>query len=166
MNWEAFGALAEVVGAVAVVATLIFLGRQMRQSAAAIRTQTHDSAMRGYNELNALVASRADLAELFERGQHDPDQLDDTERIQFTFLLGSYLNQTEAILRMFESEVLSPREWRRFAAVLSQVMSTPGGQAFRKRNPAFADLYVELDKHRVDAPVVDLGLRPEGEREA
>ena len=166
MNWEAFGALAEVVGAVAVVATLIFLGRQMRQSAAAIRTQTHDSAMRGYNELNTLVASRPDLAEMFDRGQSAPDQLEGTERIQFFFLLGAYLNQTEAVLRMYESGVLNPREWDRFAAVMSQVMSTPGGQVFRRSNPAFVDLYVALDNHRRDAPVVDLRLRPDRGGEA
>ena len=163
MNWEAFGAVAEVVGAVAVVATLIFLALQMRQSAAAIRAQTHDSAMRGYNELNTLVASRPDLAEMFERGQREPDRLEPTERTQFVFLLGAYLNQTEAVLRMFESDVLSQEEWHRFAAVMSQVMSTPGGQLFRDRNPAFADLYRELDSHRRETPVIDLQLNPRNE---
>lgn len=32
MNWEAAGALGEIVGAVAVVATLVFLAIQLRQN--------------------------------------------------------------------------------------------------------------------------------------
>jgi hypothetical protein len=165
MDWQAFGAVGEVVGALAVVVTLVFLVRQMRQSASAIRAQTHDSAMRGFNELNVLVASRPDLAEMFERGQDDPELLQGTERIQFTFLLGSYLNQTEAVLRMYESRVLSDKEWHRFAAVIAQIMSTPGGQAFRLRNPAFSHLFAALDKHRPETPLVDHRLSPANEGE-
>ena len=147
MNWDAIGAVGEIVGALAVVVTLLLLVRQMRQNSIAIRSQTHDSAMRGYNELNALVASRSDLAEMFQRGQEDPESLDATERIQFTFLLGSYLNQTETLFRMFESRILSEQEWHRFAAVIAQIMSTPGGQQFRRSTYAFEPLCVELDRH-------------------
>jgi len=39
MHWEAIGAIGEVVGAAAVVATLIYLARQVRQSNAVAAAQ-------------------------------------------------------------------------------------------------------------------------------
>jgi len=39
MNWEAIGIFAEVIGAVAVVISLLYVGIQIKQSAASTRAQ-------------------------------------------------------------------------------------------------------------------------------
>jgi hypothetical protein len=41
MNWDAIGAIGEIVGAIAVLATLIYLAIQIRQNSAIQRAQTH-----------------------------------------------------------------------------------------------------------------------------
>ena len=41
MNWDAIGAIGEIVGALAVLATLIYLAIQIRQSSDTQRAQTH-----------------------------------------------------------------------------------------------------------------------------
>lgn len=41
MNWEAIGAIGEIVGAIAVLVTLIYLAMQVRQSSDTQRAQTH-----------------------------------------------------------------------------------------------------------------------------
>jgi len=43
MNWEAIGALGEVVGAAAVVLTLLYLARQVRDGSKQIRLNTTSS---------------------------------------------------------------------------------------------------------------------------
>ena len=43
MNWEAVGAFAEAIGAIAVVATLIYLAAQIRQNTTALKGQTRAS---------------------------------------------------------------------------------------------------------------------------
>jgi len=43
MNWEAIGAVGELVGAVAVVATLIYLAGQLRQNTNAVRSATYQA---------------------------------------------------------------------------------------------------------------------------
>lgn len=40
MNWEAFGAIGEILGAIAVVVTLFYLARQIRQNTLATRAET------------------------------------------------------------------------------------------------------------------------------
>lgn len=43
MNWDAIGAIAELSGAVAVVASLIYVGFQLRQNTAAVRGERYNS---------------------------------------------------------------------------------------------------------------------------
>jgi len=58
MNWEAIGAIGEIVGALAVVASLAYLVIQIRQNTAAVATATYESMMTGFNDINVIFASR------------------------------------------------------------------------------------------------------------
>ena len=43
MNWDAIGAIAELLGAVGVIASLVYLATQIRQSRQQMRTYAHDA---------------------------------------------------------------------------------------------------------------------------
>lgn len=45
MNWDALGAIAELAGAIAVFATLIYLAAQIRQNTASVTTSTYESVL-------------------------------------------------------------------------------------------------------------------------
>ena len=62
VNWEAIAAVGQLVGALAVLATLIYLAVQIRQNTAAVATATYESAMTGFNDINVVVASHPSLA--------------------------------------------------------------------------------------------------------
>ena len=51
MNWEAIGAVGEVLGAVAVVITLVYLARQLRENTKSIRLQSVESTYKDWNEI-------------------------------------------------------------------------------------------------------------------
>ena len=50
MDWNAIGAIGEVCGAVAVVITLIYLSRQLRENTKSIRLQSVESTFKDWNE--------------------------------------------------------------------------------------------------------------------
>ena len=50
MNWDAIGAIAELGGAIAVVATLVYLARQLRDNTKSVRLQSLDSTFKEWNE--------------------------------------------------------------------------------------------------------------------
>ena len=52
MNWEIATAIAEMAGAVAVVATLIYLAGEVRQNRKAIESASIDALSAGWNDLN------------------------------------------------------------------------------------------------------------------
>ena len=70
MDWNAVGALGEVVGALAVVLTLIYLSVQVRQNSAAIRSATRADIARTQAEANWRISESAELARLFSTYFH------------------------------------------------------------------------------------------------
>ena len=51
-NWEAISAISEALGAVAVIATLIYLSAQIRQNTKALTSQRFDERTRALREIN------------------------------------------------------------------------------------------------------------------
>jgi hypothetical protein len=76
MNWDAIGALAETIGALAVVISLIYLAVQIRSGTKALRTTLRDSAFRYLGEWKYVLSADPELPWLFKRGLRNPgDQL-------------------------------------------------------------------------------------------
>ena len=72
MNWEALGVIADIIGAVAVVATLIYLTIEIRLNRMAIESDSLDSLAAGWNSLNVHVMDDPELAEIWVKGFRSP----------------------------------------------------------------------------------------------
>jgi len=84
VNWGALAAIAEVVGALGVLASLVQLGTQIRQNTVWLRQQAFQM---GTNEVRRWASHSSESnenSELFSRGQRDFSSLDPTERFRFT----------------------------------------------------------------------------------
>ena len=77
MNWDAIGAIAELLGAAGVVATLVYVGRQIRASSKAQKTATqHDVLAEFRHGVNQLIEN-PDLFEgfrIFSQGGEVPEE--------------------------------------------------------------------------------------------
>ena len=145
MNWEAVGAVGEVMGAVAVIATLVYLAMQIREYRLGMSSATFHSTMQGFNQLNAMLGADPRLAEVLERGGRDPDTLDPNEQFQVVWLQRSYVNIYENLYQQFLRGACPESYWVRYARELKQTLDTPGGQMFRAGNTTYSDLYAYLD---------------------
>jgi len=67
MNWEAIGAMGEIVGAAAVVATLGYLAVQIRHSTKVARSATRQSIVEMTMSTARDIVSDGELAELLIR---------------------------------------------------------------------------------------------------
>ncbi len=83
MNWDAIGAIGEVVGGVAVIATLLYLAAQIRQNAQSVRNAASLSVNEGLAEINRRVSNDPEFADLWLRGLKDYRGLADVERMRF-----------------------------------------------------------------------------------
>jgi hypothetical protein len=64
--------LAEVIGLLGVVASLIFVGVEVRQNSVATRAATDAAVADGYRDLNLAIATSSDLARVFAEHAADP----------------------------------------------------------------------------------------------
>lgn len=156
MNWDAFGAIAELLGAVAVFLTLIYLALQMRHSAKAVAAQTYESIMSGYNEINIARAANPKLASLFVVGLQTPEELSKDEVHQFDALLTCYAVNYTKIHRLYKNGVIEKSELRMYASEASVIFGYPGGCAFLDRNPNWHHLNDILKNYQYDPGEIDI----------
>ena len=88
MNWEAIGAVGEVGGAIAVVATLVYLAAQIRHSSNSTRASTQASLMSEFNRALGTILAHPHLAEMSAKSRRG-EALNPIEAQQF----GAFTNQ-------------------------------------------------------------------------
>ncbi len=96
MNWEAIGAVGEVGGAIAVVATLLYLSRQIRHNAESGYASTQSFLSAEFNRLHEVLIANADMVEILQKVVEGRD-LDATESRRFSHFARLQLNQYIAI---------------------------------------------------------------------
>jgi hypothetical protein len=97
MNWDAIGAVAEAIGAIGVIGTLLFVALQVRHSARAteensreiLESRTRYSAD-SISRFSEFLASSREVASLWRRGAAG-EELDPDETVQFFWLFRNFV---------------------------------------------------------------------------
>ncbi len=88
MNWEALGSIAELVAALAVLVTLIFLTIQVKTNNELTRRANRDKTIEQFNAWRQLIGSDPHVANIWMRGCRG-DNLSEAENLQFIELTKS-----------------------------------------------------------------------------
>ena len=126
MNWDAIGAIGEVVGAIAVVATLIYLSLQVRSAQRDAQTSNFHRIADSFNDLNRMIAGDPNLADLFNRGMVDLSSLDATERTQFSMLCVTACRVYDSLYYQLQRGVGDPELWKSEVETLKVFCDAPG----------------------------------------
>lgn len=132
MNWDAISALAELLGAVGVIVTLLYLSRQVRENTASIRRATTRDALHSIADFNQFVASDPVLVDLFWRGSGAPGALSEEEWNRFVSLASTMIRRFELLYLDHESGALASELWLSQASNIRTWMVTPGAQRWMK----------------------------------
>ena len=148
MNWDLAGILAEVVSAVAVVVTLIFVAIEVRNNRFATQAASVDAQSTGVNELNAALVSDPELARIWNIGMSDAGKLDEIERLRFALQLQNYVNLYIALRRHRETGALPAANWEYYAHAFGTLMNTPGASAMLKEIAVPEEILQESAEYR------------------
>ena len=111
MNWEAIGAVGEVIGAVAVVATLMYLALQVREAKHATRADVGQRLADELAKLNRDVYTNSEFAQLISRAyaklSFSELQPDEQQRLGNYF--ASVLNRINQILELKDMGIVDER---------------------------------------------------------
>ncbi len=128
MNWAAIGAIGEVLGAVAVVATLLYVARQLEEQSRALTTSVRDSAFQQLQEWNYQVMADPHLSHLFQRGTATDDwsAFSPEERSRLIHVLYSFFKTFENIYLHTAEGSAPPEVWDRNCQVFLAYAAQPG----------------------------------------
>jgi len=96
MNWEAVGAIGEIVGAGAVVATLIYLSVQIRAANKQAELESLRHTWDALNQFCDALAGSKEAASIVNRGRASLASLDEDEALMFEHLHIRLLNTMES----------------------------------------------------------------------
>ncbi len=109
MNWEAIQGLGEVVSAVAVVISLVYLGRQIRMSNRLGRAEAWRLPTSDLNALDASFAQDANFRDAIFRaavGHETPEKFSQSEQQLINFYMLSITNLYEQLYREIREGIL------------------------------------------------------------
>lgn len=160
MSWEAIGALGEVLGAAAVVATLLYVSRQLHEQARALTTTVRDSAFQQLQEWNYQIMADAELAHLFQQGAATADweAFSPEERSRLIHAFYSFFKVFENIYVHTREGSAAEEVWDRNCQVFFAYVAKPGCRRYWNARRATLDArFVEV-LESLATPALKTGL--------
>ena len=145
MDWQAISSIAEVLGAIAVIISLVYLATQVRSTTEQNRATMEQSIADRLNE-NMMIASSSDIGSIVHRGMADFSDLDDAEKSRFTFYVSGWFRSMEQAYRQHLRGFLDSDIWGGYEAYLRMTLES---DAFKRYWEARQETYNENFRYLV-----------------
>lgn len=129
MNLEALGNAGEIVGAVAVILSILYLARQISQSTAIARAENQRELLNTAHIWHPLVTTPGLTADFRDALNRYPD-IDPDAQARFHHFMHPLLNHVEAVFRMHRQGLLEDDSYERWMAGLIAILNTPGASVW------------------------------------
>lgn len=154
INWDALGAIGELIGAVAVVATLLYLAIQIRQNNASQRIAAKQEMTRQFADFIDMLVLHPDICSIHDRGLAG-EVLSATDKSIFTRLMAKVAWQFSTMHLQYVVQKLHAGDWEESRSLIAYYCSTPGFQTFwqsrnRAHGPEFLQ-YMDAEIQRANA---------------
>jgi len=131
LNWEAIGAIGEIAGAVGVIATLIFLGVQIRQNSKATMAATFDAILAEWRQLerNSFIEHPENI-QVFADGLKDFTNLGLNDQRLFNYIMSQYALFIENMIQQYQHNNIQYSQLAPWVNYFSMLIRTYGGKTW------------------------------------
>jgi hypothetical protein len=133
LNWEAIAAVSEGLGALGVIASLLYLARQVRSNTRASQVEAKLAATSYLSSYTDHFIQSPEIHELFLRGRRSIERMDEREYYRFSDLCLKAFWFFSAIHFQLRSGMLTEEEWNETRAVVHYYLRGPGVRAWWTR---------------------------------
>lgn len=145
MNWEAIGAIGEILGALAVFVSLLYLALQIRSSRRSDQIVAAAEAASAVDQWIGQIVRDENLYDLYHRGLVAYESLSREEKGRFGLLILQFLRRVETVWSHRRLGVIDLSYWSSLEVAIVRVIGTVGGRrGFRKHvdtlTPEFSTL--------------------------
>ena len=137
--------IGEIIGAVTVVLSLIYLAVQIRQSTQAQRTENYSRALDRLAAMQSSMSQDDEFSLMISIGAVDTKKLTPEERVRFTWSMYEAFGAFEFMFRASKTDAISEEVWRRWSVAADWWLTFPGVQTWWTSRPIpFTDSFTSF----------------------
>jgi len=138
MTLDQIALASQIVAALGVIGSLIFVGLQVRDSAKAVRSATAQAVHDNYASWYISLAGNQQALASAVKGFADLDSLSATEKELYVCTFMAFLSHSQNAFHQWREGHLADGLWKGWEALMMNLVNTPGGAAFwRERSYLF-----------------------------
>ncbi len=145
MELEPLALLAEILGGVGVVASLLYLAFEVRKQGRLNRSDAASKFAASWSDIMASMHDDPELSAVWLKGLSNFYELTDVEKLRFSTYFGRVLKISESLHVQLLTGTLDKMTWRGIERVIRDIITHPGAQAWWKtRQHWYTDDFQEL----------------------
>jgi len=152
MNWDAIGAIAELLGAVGVIASLVYLATQIRQSreqmsqnTRAMRAGSYQQYLAHLNDHMNRPGDNPEHSEIIRMGLADFTRLNEKDSFRFNLWIAGASHAFDNALYQYRAGMLDEDRWQKHYADVRGFFQSPGvAQWWRAAPPNVSPEFIAL----------------------
>ncbi len=147
MDWMEWAAIAQIVGTIAVVLSLLYLAREVNHAAKVAKAESNRDAANSYSYFQDLLSE--ENRQIHTRGLAFFDSLSRDEQFHFHCTIHPLIHQAQSIFKDYEAGLIEKELQDAWEHDMAALLSTPGGAVWwSEARHLFAKSYVEsLDRY-------------------
>lgn len=157
VNWRAIGAIGEIAGAIGVILSLVYLGRQIHHQNRESRIQSVNELTRQWNDFLGVLTEHRDLCETWLQGMTSFHDLDPPRLVQFSACIGRLFRIYESLWQHNAEDRLTREMWHGVESAMQDAMSYPGVRAWW---PTRAHWYHTAFIEHIDGRFAEIDMKP------
>jgi len=129
MDWNAIGAVGEILGALAVLVSVFYLATQIRQNTKSIKASA-ERELGSNSNAAGMALSATQIPILVVKASKDISQLTEEEIAQFGWWLNATLRHWETAFYQFQEGYISEDSWEGLFQQIRMFMQSDGVQRY------------------------------------
>ena len=147
MSWDSVSAISQVVAAIAVVVSLLYISAQVRSGAESFKTTLRDSSFTSLMEYNYAILADENLAWIFQKGMRNLDDLSEKQQARALHVFYAFFKLWENIYLHYLAGSIEESVWKNNSRVLFAYGAMPGAQSYlQERMTIFEPRFQQLLK--------------------
>lgn len=128
MNWEIVGAISELAAAIAVIASLVYVGKQVQDSSKQIRVNTSSNIAANAQDGWSPIYNSPEHAKIWRQGIDEVSKLTADELHLFLMLFDRQLFNYETAIVAFEEGAYDKELFESYSGLLRTLIHSSGGK--------------------------------------
>jgi hypothetical protein len=135
MNWDAVSAISQLIGSIAVVLSVLYLGVQVHRSTRVARLATQDAAAAALRDVTKPFMENAEVERIWRVGLEDLNALSTEDRARFFHATYQFLKAFETIHFHYVYGLMDRQLWEGWRGLLRHYIGAPGIAHYWKLRP-------------------------------